>query len=179
MKLPANAQRIAFASTESMGFDRWTELAVYHIARPGDGKAWLATSTGKSVREGETDRENFLHTFGLDSALELFEDNAIGRAVKAEARDWRDHHEFAKDNAAGHPVAAEKVAFDSDDDALAYLFPEGMSNRQIAAALGLGESSLRMARKDGGAGVKVPLMRIAHFIDAKAFRAAMSEGADG
>lgn len=175
------AERIAYADTKHLNRPRWSELSVFYLhGAPADGKRWLALSVGMSSIDGETTITDRLHSFGLESALELFDDNTIGRKVKSEARDWRDHHE-QQNGDAGHPVApagdapADPEPFTGSDDeaALAWLFGPGVSNRAVGEALGVGESTLRAQIK--GNGVRVPLLRLVPFINRAKFRESVAQ----
>lgn len=171
------ARQIAFASTEDMGRDRWSELAVYFLEEPTkDGKRWLAVSTGMSKRPGDRTLVDRLCTFSLESALKVFDDNPIGRNVKAQALDWAQHHQPKLMHGEGvlsdgNEQASQPFAGEDDRSALEWLFGPGFNQRHAAACLGLGESTLRMGLAKGHA-VKVPLLAILPFVDRERFHAA-------
>lgn len=173
-----NARRVAFADTSHLGRPRWTELAVYHVPDARDGKCWIAENVGRTSVEGEDTRRQYLTTFGLERALELFDDSPIGIAVKAEARDYAE----TQLGAHGHPASRERdpvpaVALENDQEALDWLFPSEMPRSHMARALGLGESTLR--KQIGGTGVRVALRSLLPFLDREAFLASVTEQADG
>lgn len=171
----SKATRVAYADTTHLGRDRWSELSVYYLPEAVDGgKRWVALSVGMSKRPGEKPITDKLVTFGLDQALKLFDDSPIGVKVKAEARDWEQHH-FGGDDVAGHPIARQAAKFDgsSDEEALAYLFGDKLPRSRQAAALGLNESTLR--QQLGGKGVRVALLSVLPFIDREAFLASITE----
>jgi hypothetical protein len=172
-----NARRIAFADTSHLGRPRWTELAVHHVPQASDGKCWVAENVGRSSVAGEETRRVFLATFGLERALELFDDSAIGIAVKAQARDYAE----TQLGAHGHPASRERAAvpgeaLESDQEALRWLFPSEMPRSHMARALGIGESTLR--KQLGGTGVRVGLRHLLPFVDRDAFLASVTEQAD-
>lgn len=171
-----HAQRIAYADTTHLGRDRWTELSVHYLPTPTpEGKRFVAQSLGRSRRAGEETRSTSLVTFGLERALELFDDSPIGVAVKAEARDFAE----TQLGAHGHPSSradCQPPELESDEAALAWLFGDELSNRARAEALGLGESTMRKQLAGSGSGVRVALLRVAPFLDREAFRAHVAGG---
>lgn len=169
------ATRIAFADTKHLGRARWSELAVYHLK--DSDKPWLAVSTGMSSRDGEVpivDRQN---TFGLERALDLFDDSAIGRSVKSQALDWAEHHQAAQGIASDGNVVVSgtltptaRFTGTTDQEALDWLFGKDAGLRPAARAFDMGESTLRMALKNQTA-VRVPLAAIARYVDRERFQA--------
>jgi len=161
----SGARLAALATSEGDGGFRWAELRVWFL--PGQRKCWLAESRGATCVEGERDKVRRLASAKLDRALKLFDDSTLGSMVTEAA------HEFAEDE--GLPKFPSEGAPDDDRKALAQLFgvqPDEMVSWSVAArALGMGESSLRMAVKNG-TDVRVPLRTIFPFIDRAAFQRA-------
>lgn len=172
----SKAVRIAEADTKHLGRPRWSELSVYYLPEPlPTGQRWVALSVGMSSKEGEKPLVDKLVTFGLERALSLFDDSAIGRQVKSAARDWADHN-FGDDLEAGHPVTGapcESFTGSTDAEGLEWLFGD-KPRAHMAKALGLNESTLR--QQLGGKGVRVALLSVLPFIDRAAFLAAMEAG---
>lgn len=95
----SGGERIAFASSEGDGRERWTELAVYHFDQPPTHRRnWMAVSIGRSVVAGERDKERRLLVGSLERALKLFDEGTeLGVIVCEEAREWeydREHGHF-------------------------------------------------------------------------------------
>lgn len=176
------ATRIAYADTKHLNRPRWSELSVYHLAKPTeDGRRWLAVSTGMSSKEGETPIVDRHCTFSLYRALELFDDSTIGKMVKSQAIDWADANHPGEDAPEGNEQAPADPPFEGTTDAAAliWLFGEGERNGRTAArAFDMGESTLRMALRNGTA-VRVPLLALAPYIDRARFLADLKGRADG
>jgi hypothetical protein len=176
-------ERIAFRSTRGEGRfakRRWTEMAIHYDPAAADGNRFIANITGKSDYEGETDRvnETAYHTLAL--ALHHFDDSAPAQSIADQASVWAERmveqHERAK-------AAAPAMTIPTDDmGALAMLYGQEATERrgfqaQVARDFGIGESSVRMALKNG-TGLKVPLLAIAALID-RAKLAGMQEASRG
>jgi hypothetical protein len=173
------AERIAYADTKHLGRPRWSELSVHYLKEPADGgKRWLALSVGMSEKPGERPITDKLLTFSLERALDLFDDSPIGKQVKAQARDWAEERE-AGDEVAGHPIAqpaaGEAFTGSTDEEALAWLFGPEHKGREAARVLGVGESTMRAALKNG-TGIKVPLVHVLPFLDRARFLAEVTDG---
>lgn len=201
----SKGERIAFASSEADGRDRWTELAVYYFADPPTPKRhWLSQSVGRSVVPGERDKERRLLVGSLERALKLFDEGTdLGVIVCEQAREWWEernlvdmvvqtyHHPALSPTLSGDALRfstsrpplglkPEDIArgwspypIGDDRAALAWLYGvtpgELPSVNSMAADLGLGESTLRMALKNG-TGIKVPLAHIGSLIDRDLFQ---------
>lgn len=166
-------RRIAFATTERPGAERWSELAVHYLDKTeGDEKRWLAISCGLSTRKGERTITDKQLCYSLENALDLFDDSPVGRQVKAEARDWAAHHcpNGVQDAPAGAGFTGE-----TDQDALAWLFGGDYSMRAAAAAFDMGESTLRMALRNRTQ-VRVPLVTAMRYFDRERFLRDLANG---
>lgn len=160
----SHAERVAFASSEGDGRERFTELAVYY--NPHMGRPWIAEARGCSKVPGEVPKVRRLASANLDKALRLFDDSDLGIIAKEEARETAEER--------GWPQMAENNRVSSDRDRLAFLMGVSSADLSInatAAALGVGESSLRMALKDGRE-LRIPLSTLFPFIDRAAFQRA-------
>lgn len=171
----SRGERISFASSAGPDRERWTELEVYHFEQaPAPKRHWMSVRRGCSSVPGERTRESRLLVGSLERALKLFDESTeLGVIAAEQARDW------AEQAGAGD---GDRPALASDVDALAWLYGVPVdrlpSVNSMAADLGLGESTLRMALKNGS-GAKVPLVAIAPFVDRDAFvRAKLGEPAD-
>jgi hypothetical protein len=163
----------ALASSRDDGRDRWSELRVYYL--PRERRCWLAQSEGHSIVPGETTKRRRIASSSLDRALKLFDDSDLGVCVKESAFEYACEHQLPRFPREGAPA--------DDRKALAALFGvkegEMVSWKAAAAALGMGESSLRMAVKNG-TDVRVPLRSIFPYLDRAAFqRDHVKEQADG
>lgn len=157
----------AIASSREDGRERFTELRVYYIALAR--RKWLAQADGCSMVPGEGLKRRRLASASLERALKLFDDSDLGIAVKESAREYAEEH--------GAPAFAGEGAPADDRAALAALFgvqPGDVSINGAAKAFGLGESSLRMALKNG-TDVRVPLRSLFPFIDRAAFQRAQAK----
>lgn len=160
------AERVAYADTKHLGRERWSELSVYYLHEPTeDGKCWLAVSLGMSKRNGEKTLTDRLCTFNLEMALSLFDESAIGRQVKAQARDWAMHRPSPAPAANGHSFAGS-----SDEEALTWLFGPSFSMRGAAEAFNMNESTLRMALRNRTQ-VRIPIQIAARYFDRERFLA--------
>jgi hypothetical protein len=165
MHIDVSAGRLAaVATSKADGLERWTELRVYHM--PLARRSWVAEALGCSVVPGEKTRTSRLASASLDRACRLFTDSDLGIAVTEMAR------EYAEENCAR--VTAPGTSATNDRDALALLF--GVSADEVSAsaaarAFEMGESSIRMALRDGR-DIRVPLRTLLPFIDRAAFRRA-------
>lgn len=164
------ATRIAFGTTEAPDRMRWSELSVFYLdqATP-EGKRWLALSVGRTRLEGERTLQDHLLTYSLEACLNLFDNSSLGRSVKAEARDWDEHNRPGMVEV-GNPAPREQFAGTDDRAALEWLFGQDPNRTAVAAKLGLGESTLRMALKNGTP-LKVPLLSIIPYVDRAQFQA--------
>lgn len=156
------AERAAFVSTEPDGRARWTELAVFFCL--GEAKPWIAEARGCSRVAGERTKIRRLASANLEKALGLFDDSDLGIIAKTNAREW------AEDQ--GVPQSPPRFTPKDDREALAILM--GCATNEVSAsaagkALGIGESSVRMALKDGR-DLRIPLRSLFPFIDRAAFQ---------
>lgn len=154
----------AFVSSEEDGRKRWTELSVWFA--PAMSKPWIAEARGRSVHEGERDKVRRLASGNLDRALGLFDDTDLGVIVKATAREW------AEDR--GAPQSPPRFTPNDDREALAILMGctvDELSASAVGKALGIGESSVRMALRDGR-DLRIPLRALFPFVDRAAFQRA-------
>ena len=160
----SDAAIAAFVSSEGDGRSRWTELRV--LFNPTMGKPWIAEARGCSSHEGERDKVRRLASANLERALSLFDDTDLGVIVKANAREW------AEDR--GAPQAPPRFTPNDDREALAILMGctvDELSASAVGQALGIGESSVRMALRDGR-DLRIPLRSLFPFVDRAAFQRA-------
>lgn len=171
---------IAFASTEfsgskiaqALGRSRWTELAVWYLHKPKmGGKRWFARVSGYSRVEGEHARHTGLASGTLERALKLMDGQSdIGVATAETAREWAEDNRATVENGRGGAVA-----FDTDRDALAWLYGEEAAHNgfptMLAQDTGAGASTVRM-QLAAGRPVMVPLRALLPFLDRAAFRRA-------
>jgi hypothetical protein len=166
MNIDVGAGRlVAFASSEGPGRSRWSELRVWHV--PLARRPWVSEARACSDLPGEQPRANRMASADLERALRLFDDTELGTIVKETAREWASEEGVPAQG--GH---ARKPA--DDHEALAMLFGvEGgdLAVRPAADALGMGESSVRMALRSGRE-LRVPLRALFPFIDRAAFQRA-------
>lgn len=158
----------AFASTEDDGRDRWTELSVWYL--PGHAKCWIAQAEGCTAVEGERTKRRRLASARLERALTLFDDSDIGVIAKAMAREYAEDRQI--------PVAPRDFWPVDDRLMLARLLgvqPDDLSINAAGKALGIGESKIRMALKDGR-DIHVPLRNLLPFLDRAAFIRENSNG---
>lgn len=158
----ASLERAAFVSTEDDGRARWTELAVYFDL--GAPKPWIAEARGCSRVAGERTKVRRLESANLEKALGLFDDSDIGIIAKTNAREW------AEDE--GVPQSPPRFTPKDDREALAILMGCAVNELSASAAgkaLGIGESSVRMALKDGR-DLRIPLRSLFPYIDRAAFQ---------
>lgn len=165
----ANATIVATGTTKGWMRSRWTEITVYHFGdfAPG-GKRWMSEVKGMSNVEGERTKTTRLGSSHLERCLKLIDDSGIGIAVKEQAREW------AEENGHVGTKPGGQVIPDGERDALAWLMgvhADDLSVNAAAAALGVGESKVRMALREDRM-VTVPLRYLLPFIDRDAFRAA-------
>ena len=131
-------RRLAFASSEKDGRDRWTELSVYHV--PLLRRPWVAEALGCSNVPGETVKRRVLASASLERALNLFDESDLGVIVKESAREAAEEE--------GIPARPPQHVPASDRDALAILFgvdAADLSIRAASRALDTGESTVRAA----------------------------------
>jgi len=182
------ATRIAFASSKSDGFTRWTELAVYYLNMPEFGrKQWLTESKGCSVEPGEVTKRRAIQTGTLARGLKALIDmeSDLGRIVTAEAEEWEEEN-FARPShvtvwqgplkdASDSVIAKyfDPPSFETDLEALQWLYGNPDAGvtwpRMIERDFGIGESTTRAALKNGTP-VKVPLRAVLKWFDREAFR---------
>lgn len=170
MNIDLSGARLAVvASNEGDGRERWTELRVYH--HPLLTRAWIAEVVRISTVEGERETRRVMASASLERALRLFDDSDIGIIAKETAREFADEECL--------PTCPPQMAPMDDREALALLFgvePGDLSVNAAAAAFGIGESSLRMALKEGR-DIRVPLAAVLPYIDRAAFQRARNEKA--
>lgn len=160
----AGMKRAAFISTEEDGRARWTELAVWFDL--GASKPWIAEARGCSRVAGERTKVRRLESANLERALGLFDESDVGIIVKTNAREW------AEDE--GLPQSPPRFTPKDDREALAILMGCAVNELSVnaaAKALGIGESSVRMALKDGR-DLRIPLRALFPFVDRAAFQRA-------
>jgi hypothetical protein len=183
------ATRIAFASSKSDGFTRWTELAVYYLNMPEFGrKQWLSEAKGCSTEPGEVTKRRALQAGTLARALQLIDTGTdLGRIVQAEAEEWEEEN-FARPSPEKvtvsqgpvHDVTVSVIAkyfdppsYETDLEALQWLYGNPDAGvtwpRMIERDFGIGESTTRAALKNGTP-VKVPLRAVLKWFDREAFR---------
>lgn len=169
--MPNTPERIAFRSTQSEGQfpkPRWTEMSLDYDPAAADGNAFIANITGKSSVPTETDRVNEVSYHTLDLALVHFDDSAPARSIIRQAQVWAERKVHAHE--ARKTALAPAMIIPTDDaTALTMLYgAEAVEQRgfvaRVARDFGLGESSVRMALKNG-TGIRVPLVAIANLID--------------
>lgn len=110
---------------------------------------------------GERTKLRRLASTSLERALKLFEDSDFGIIVKETAREWVEQN---------IPRTAEDW---TDEQALARLYGGQAKSWPVdlASDFGIGESTTRMALKNGTP-VKVPLASVMPFLDLAALNAA-------
>lgn len=160
----SNAGCAAFVSSEEDGRARWSELSVWFD--PSLGRPWIAEARGRSARDGERDKVRRLASANLEKALGLFDDTDMGVIVKTNAREWAEER--------GVPQSPPRFTPTSYREAVAILMGctvDEISASAVGKALGIGESSVRMALQQGRE-LRVPLAAVFPFIDRAAFQRA-------
>jgi hypothetical protein len=166
------AERIAFATSQTYLSHRWTELEVHYLHNPGPGgKRWVAVVKGVTTYERETNKLTMLNAGTLERALKIISDTDIGIAVCEAAREWAEWNAVTIENGKGRPFRPA-----TDREALEWLYGDIAEGdtfpRLVERDLGAKKSTVRMQLGDGR-DVMVPLRALIPFIDRNAFRAAI------
>jgi len=94
-----NATRIAFASNQPSGKERWFELGVYWLGDPQFRRMqWLAELKHCSSIEGDRQPRTVRHAGVLSAVLKHFEDSRLGVDVKEQARTWQSENQAMVDD---------------------------------------------------------------------------------
>ena len=174
----ATMTQIARVTSRESGAARWTELAIYH--RPGANRPFVAVTEGHSVVAGETLRRQYAAMGTLDRAMNWFDGSALRDRLAAAVDAWQRRAGTGPTRVGSAPAA--RPAFATLTEALAWLYPGDLSERNRALALerdfGMPERTTRATlaieagRANGNVGAWVPMLLAAlRYFDREAWEA--------